>query len=172
MEDIQEIEKKEITEEVVKIRRGGKQASGLAPLKHSNFYFQFDLGLKCDPEQVKQIIIKLSGIIDEKLLILQGSEQGEKQFCLPRKDTREKLKLRISGKIRIRYIIEQGPQTGKFYLHYLYSVSKRGLDTQIESNEVRKVFNELMGYECAMKFQLFRDAKFDLNAYASKNTVI
>ena len=178
--NIEEIEKKDIDFPESKIRKGGKQKSGKPPLKHSNFYYCFNTGLHyatyVDKEGLKQKIreslSKLSEKIENELMVIQGSQQGEKSFRLPINDIRDKLKLRINGLPKIKVQFEVGKQTGILNVHYLFSVSKRGLDTQVENKNVIEFLNQVLGIQCAMKAQLYRDAKGDIQIYSQKAGVI
>lgn len=158
-----------------KIRRGGKQASGKPALKHTIFYYCFGLNKPESEElksQIKGVLTKLSDEIENNILILQGSQQGHKNFNLPINDTREKLKLRIEGIPKVKFFFEVGKQTNNLYIHYLFAVSKRGLDTQVDNKKVKEFFDKEIGFVSVMKSQIYRDAKCDLAVYAQKASVI
>lgn len=178
--NLEEVEKKDIQIPESKIRKGGKQPSGKPPLKHSNFYFCFNTGLHYETykekdtlkQKIKDILMNLSNKIENEFMIIQGSTQGNKSFKLPINDTRDLLKLRIEGKPQVKVIYEVGKQTGLFYVHYLFSVSKRGLDTQVDNKVVKDFFDSQMGITSQCKAQLYRDAKADIQVYVQKANVI
>lgn len=157
-----------------KIRRGGKQSSGKPPLKHTTFYYCIGLNKPDNEElrqQVKSIMSSLSEKIENEIMILQGSQQGFKSFNLPVNDTREKLKLRIEGTPKVKFLFEVGKQSNNLYAHYSFSVSKRGLDTQVDNKRVKEYIETIIG-QISLKSQIYRDAKCDLPTYAKKADVI
>lgn len=173
---LEEIDKREIKLPESKIRRGGKNPSGLPPLKHSNFYYCFNTGLHYasyqDKEGIKRKIRdtlnELSKKIDEEFLIIQGSQQGLNTFKLPIEDKRETLKLRINGSPKIKIQFEVGKQSGLLIVHYVFGCSKRGLDTQIDNRVVKEFFDTKIGFATTMKSVLYRDAKCDIEVYSQK----
>lgn len=174
--NIEEIEKKDITIPESKIRKGGKQPSGKPPLKHSNFYFCFNTGLHYESyndkeglkQKIRETLSELSKKIENEFMVIQGSQQGEKNYKLPIQDTREKLKLRIEGSPKVKIQFEIGKQTGLFHVHYLFAVSKRGLDTQLDNKIVKEFFDQKLGIVTNLKAQLYRDAKADIQVYSQK----
>lgn len=178
--NIEEIEKKDITIPESKIRKGGKQPSGKPPLKHSNFYFCFNTGLHYETyndkeglkHKIREALSILSKKIEDEFMVIQGSQQGFKSYKLPIQDTREKLKLRIEGIPKVKVQFEIGKQTGLFHVHYLFAVSKRGLDTQLDNKIVKEFFDQKIGINTQCKAQLYRDAKSDIQIYSQKAAVI
>lgn len=161
---------------VSNIRKGGKQKSGKAPLKHTNAFFLINTnipGSEIDkPEisgRVKKIVNELSVKIENEFLIMAGSDQGAKDFNLPKNITREECWLRVEGNPIVRYDKKVSPQTKVIYILYLYALSKRGLDTQIELSKVNEF---LKNYGMTAKSFVYRDAKADINVYAAKNPLI
>ena len=157
-----------------KIRKGGKQPLGKPPLKHTTFYYCFCIN-KPDSEEirneVKTVLSNLSEKIENEIMVLQGSQQGAKSFNLPVNDTREKLKLRIEGTPKVKFLFEVGKQTNNLYAHYSFSISKRGLDTQVDNKQVKEYLETQMN-GITLKGQIYRDAKNDLPTYAKKADVL
>lgn len=154
------------------IRLGGKQKSGNAPLKHVNFYFQIGLNQPSTEElknKVKGVLQTFSEKIENELLIIEGSDQGLKQFNLPVKDEKDKLKIRIV-KSGVKYSFEINPRN-LLVLHYCFSVSKRALNTQLINNDVKAEFEKLFGAEVSIKGYIFRDAKADISVYSKKHPI-
>lgn len=168
-----EVEKQEINLSEPKIRKGGKQPSGKPPLKHSQFYYGFNTGLKeMDKGKIKEALAKLAEKIEAEYLIIQGSSQGEKSFNLPINDTREKLLLRIEGKAKVKFQFEIGKQSNCLIFHFLYSVSKRALDTQIDNRLIKKFIDEELNISSTMKAQIYRDSKADIQVYSQKANIL
>lgn len=157
-----------------KIRKGGKQALGKPPLKHTTFYYCFGLN-KPDSEELRQqmktIMSTLSEKIENEIMVLQGSQQGFKSFNLPINDTRDKLKLRIEGIPKVKFLFDIGKQTNNLYAHYAFSISKRGLDSQVDNKKVKEYVETILG-PITIKSQIYRDAKCDLPTYAKKADVL
>ena len=169
--EINELEKIETVENNF-IRKGGKQKSGKPPLKDSNFYFQISTSVKeseVERNKLKEVVVKLSERIEKDFLIMEGSEQGLKDFNLPRKITREDSWLRVVGNPIVKFYISVGQQTGYLYLHYLYAISKRGLDSQILNETVVKFLRTEINPHIECKPFIYRDAKADINLYIQKN---
>lgn len=177
---MEEVDKREIQITENKIRKGGKAPSGKPPLKHSNFYFCFNTGIHFQSYQdkegvkskIREVLGELSKKIESEFLILQGSAQGEKSFKLPINDTRENLKLRIEGKPLLKCQFEVGKQTGLLYVHYLFAISKRGLDSQLDGKIVKEFFENGTKIQVQMKSVLYRDAKADIELYSQKAAAI
>ena len=158
-----------------KIRKGGKQPLGKPPLKHTTFYYCFGLNKPDNEElrqQVKTILNTLSEKIENELMILQGSQQGFKSFNLPIIDSRETLMRRIEGRPKVKFLFEIGKQTNNLYAHYSFSISKRGLDSQIDNRKVKEFFETQYANQIILKSQIYRDAKNDLPTYAKKADVL
>lgn len=174
--NISEIEINNNLVPVSNIRKGGKQKSGKAPLKHSNFYFQINTNIPGTELQapstiakIKKIVNELSIKIENEFLLMAGSDQGAKDFNLPKNITREECWLRVEGNPVVKYDKLVSPQTKLVHIVYLYAISKRGLDSQIE---LSKINDFLKVHGMVAKSFVFRDAKADINVYTAKNPLI
>lgn len=179
--DIKELDK--IEEPPKTVRRGGKQKSGKAPLKHSNFYIQINtmtVGDNIGDEKLnelkqvyRKIIADLSVEIENRLLSISGNANDEKKFNIKKADSKNELWLRLEANPKITYFLEIGEQSGMIYLHFLYSVSKRGLDTSIDLSALKDYINGLEGLKAAtISMSVYRDAKADINVYVNKNKIV
>jgi hypothetical protein len=120
---------------------------------------------------MKTTLSSLSEKIENEILVLQGSQQGFKSFNLPINDSRDKLKLRIEGLPKVKFLFEVGKQTNNLYAHYSFSISKRGLDSQVDNRKIKEFVESIVG-SITLKAQIYRDAKCDLPTYAKKADIL
>jgi hypothetical protein len=154
----------------VKIRRGGKEKLNIPPKKHSVFYYQINFNKPASDElknKVKSLIQPLSEQVENEVMVMAGSEQGEKTFNLPINDTRENLKKRIEH-CKVKYSFEVNKENN-LCLHYVFAVSKRALNTQINTASFKILFENLFGNAVSLKSFIFRDAKSEISIYSQKH---
>ncbi len=60
-----------------------------------------------------------------------------------------------------------GDEQGRLHSHAMICVSKRGLDTKLDTG-IKKYFSDNLGYEIYFHNRLFRDAKAELQNYINK----
>ena len=171
---ISELNKIEETKKENQIRKGGKQKSGKPPLKHSNFFIIINTGENNElTEEVlqkyKNFVNLLSAEIENNILILQGSDQGLNNYGLPKEITKEQAWERVEKQsAKVNFYITKGKQSNKNFIYYLFALSKRALDSQINNLDVLNYSKKIFP-SCETKTIIYRDAKGNINNYINSN---
>lgn len=149
------------------------------PVKYSNFFVTINSNKNMStlgPEEYNNTLNKFKEVIGElfntkikDFIILAGAKSGE-PFGLPRDVPREELEKRIES-AKIEFVIEIGSESHKLHSHALIGLKKRGCDSKLDYENIRKYLEVKLGYTCHFCSILYRDAKQNLQAYISKAPV-
>ncbi len=156
-----------------------KTSGNKPPKRHSNFFITLNTQKNInalEPDAQEELKKKFEDVLDEffknklkDLIKLQGSKTGAK-FGWPVDCTREELESRVE-KVKVDYVIEIGPQSGKLHSHAIICFAKRAVDTKLDYTGIREYFAEKMGFDIYLKSVIYNDAQANLKSYIEKNPV-
>lgn len=166
-------------EKVEKVEKKVRPQPKTCPVKYSNFFVTINSNknmASLAPEEYnatlnkfKEVITELFNVEIKKFIILSGSKIAEK-FGMPCDAPREELEKRIES-AKIEFVFEIGEQTHKLHTHGMISLRKRGTNSKLDYDGIRKWLEEKLGYVCHFQSLLYRDAKQNLQTYISKSPV-
>ena len=129
-----------------------------------------------DANDVDALKLRFNQTIEEfygklaDFVVMKGSKVGV-EYGMPVDAPREELiKRMVSAKAD--YVIEVGPDSGKLHSHGMLCFSKRGVDTKLDYEAIKKWLEEKMGFPVYFKNEMWRDAKKNLKEYIAKAPAI
>lgn len=147
------------------------------PVKYSNWFITINSQKNINSMNEEEFIefkTNFENVINsffepEKLasfVIASGSKQGE-TFGMPKDVPREELLKRVEDAYA-DYTYEVGSEKNRYHCHALFSIKKRGLDTKLDYDGIRKYIDYACGYTCHINFRLYNNAGANLLEYMKK----
>ena len=147
--------------------------------RYSNFFLTINTQKNLrtmDADEVDKLTKKFNAVIDEfytvklkDFIILKPSESARK-YGLPTEDVpREELEKRIE-KVRVQYVVEVGPESGKLHSHGLVAFTKRVVDTKLDYGMIKDWLTQQMGFTIYFKNVLYNNTQASLEEYIRKTT--